>query len=538
MLYWSIRILLCITLFSSSLVLAHANQLNTSSASQSSATVTVFNRPVVVFRAPLLGVPAGERAQRASEVLRRMLASSGSGKVTIQQIPQGVSLMLDGVLAFTMIPEDADPLKQESLEQAAKHAAAALELVVTETKEARDFKILLRAAGFVLAATLAFLLLIWLLHRARKWLTFRLTSFAHTHAERLSVGGESLMNRERLLQLVRRAVTLTYWVLVLFLFYDWLGFALGRFPYTRPWGERLTQYLLDLAARFGGAIVRTVPDLLVALLIFLIAKFIIDLLKTVFERVEQGKLQLAWLDQDTVSPTRRLISAGIWLFALVMAYPYLPGSGTEAFKGLSVLIGLMVSLGASSLVGQAASGLILMYTRTIRAGEYVQISGHQGTVMELGLFTTRIRTGLGEELTLPNALILGNVSRNYSRTVGDGFILETGVTIGYDTPWRQVHAMLIEAAGRTTGVQSEPAPRVFQTALSDYYPEYRLACQVLRSGPTQRAEVLSTLHGNIQDVFNEYGVQIMSPHYLGDPPEAKIVPKEQWYQAPAKKTEP
>lgn len=533
-----ISILLSFGLLLCSPLAACAATSGSQSDTPTTATVTVFNRPVVEFRAPLLGVPVGERAQRASEVLRRMLASSSSsGKVTTQQIPQGISIMLDGVLAFTMVPEDADPLKQESLEQAAKNAATALELVASETREARDLKILLRAASLVVAASLAFLLLVWLLHRARKWLTFRLTSLAHTHAERLSVGGESLMNRERLLQLVRRAVTLIYWALVLFLFYDWLGFTLGRFPYTRPWGERLTQYLLDLAARFGGAIARTIPDLLVAVLIFLIAKFIIDLLKTVFERVEQGKLQLAWLDQDTVSPTRRLISAGIWLFALVMAYPYLPGSGTEAFKGLSVLIGLMVSLGASSLVGQAASGLILMYTRTIRAGEYVQISGHQGTVMELGLFTTRIRTGLGEELTLPNALILSNVSRNYSRTVGDGFILETGVTIGYDTPWRQVHAMLIEAARRTPGVQSDPAPRVFQTALSDYYPEYRLACQVLRTGPTQRAEVLSALHGNIQDVFNEYGVQIMSPHYMGDPPETKIVPKEQWYQAPARKAE-
>ena len=438
-----IRILLCICLFVSSLVAAHAAPPVSPATTQTSATVTVFNRPVVEFRAPLLGVPVGERAQRASEALRRMLASSKSGKVTTQQIPQGISIMLDGILAFTMIPEDADPLKQESLEQAAQNAATALELVVRETREARDLKVLMRAAGFALAATLAFLLLVWLLHRTRKWLTFRLASLAHTHAERLSVGGESLMNRERLLQLVRRAVTLVYWMLVLFLFYDWLGFTLGRFPYTRPWGEQLTQYLLDLMAHFGGAIARTIPDLLVAVLIFLIAKFMIDLLKTVFERVEQGKLEIAWLDRDTVSPTRRLISAGIWLFALVMAYPYLPGSGTEAFKGLSVLIGLMVSLGASSLVGQAASGLILMYTRTIRAGEYVQISGHQGTVMELGLFTTRIRTGLGEELTLPNALILGNVSRNYSRTVGDGFILETGVTIGYDTPRRQDNAMQI-----------------------------------------------------------------------------------------------
>lgn len=535
MLYRSIPILFCLLLLLPSPSALAASQEKP--LLQSSAPVRIFNRTIVTFRAPFLGVPVEERAQRTEETLQRLLADGGAGKVTAQPIPQGMAILLDGVSAFVMTPDDADPLKQESLEQTAQQAVAALQLVVRETGEARNLTKLLKAGGFVLAATLALLVLLRLAYHAKSWLIIRLTHLAHSHAERLSIGGESLMNRERLLQLVRRGVTLFYWFLILMLVYDWLGFALGRFPYTRPWGERLTQYLLDLLLRFGSAVIRSVPDLLAALLIFLIAKFLVELLKTVLERVEQGKLQLAWLDQDTVGPTRRLISAGIWLFALVAAYPYLPGSGTEAFKGLSVLLGLMVSLGASSLVGQAASGLILMYTRTIRAGEYVQISGHQGTVMELGLFTTRIRTGLGEELTLPNALILGNVSRNYSRTVGDGFILETGVTIGYDTPWRQVHAMLIEAAGRTPGVQSEPAPRVFQTALSDYYPEYRLACQVLRSGPTQRAEVLSALHGNIQDVFNEYGVQIMSPHYLSDPVEPKIVPKEQWYQPPAEKPE-
>jgi small-conductance mechanosensitive channel len=194
----------------------------------------------------------------------------------------------------------------------------------------------------------------------------------------------------------------------------------------------------------------------------------------------------------------------------------------------------MFTVGGSSLFGQAASGLILMYSRTIRVGEYVRINDQEGTVTELGTFTTRIRTGLGEELTLPNALVLGTVTKNYSRTVhGRGYIVDTTVTIGYDTPWRQVEAMLTEAALRTPGVLSQPAPRVFQTALSDFYPEYRLVCQAVPSEPRPRAEVLANLHGNIQDVFNEYGVQIMSPHYLGDPDGPKVVPKKDWYAAPA-----
>jgi small-conductance mechanosensitive channel len=194
----------------------------------------------------------------------------------------------------------------------------------------------------------------------------------------------------------------------------------------------------------------------------------------------------------------------------------------------------MISLGASSVVGQAASGLIIMYTRTLRPGEYVQIADSQGTVVEVGLFATRIRTGLGEELTLPNSLIIGNITRNYSRTVqGAGYILDATVTIGYDAPWRQVHAMLTEAARRTNGVLHDPPPQVFQTALSDFYPQYRLVCQAIPAGPSPRAEAMSALHANIQDVFNEYGVQIMSPHYLGDSEKPKVVPRDKWSPAPA-----
>jgi small-conductance mechanosensitive channel len=175
-----------------------------------------------------------------------------------------------------------------------------------------------------------------------------------------------------------------------------------------------------------------------------------------------------------------------------------------------------------------------MYSRTLRTGEYVRIDSHEGTVTELGAFTAKIRTGLGEELTLPNSMVLGTVTKNYSRAViGRGYIVDTTVTIGYDTPWRQVEAMLVEAARRTPGVLEKPMPRVFQTALSDFYPEYRLVCQAVPSEPRPRAEVLNTLHANIQDVFNEHGVQIMSPHYLGDPQDAKIVPRSAWFTPPA-----
>ena len=248
---------------------------------------------------------------------------------------------------------------------------------------------------------------------------------------------------------------------------------------------------------------------------------------------------MEWLDADSARPTRRLVIIAVWIFALAMAYPYIPGSGTEAFKGLSVLLGLMVSIGASGIVGQAASGLILMYTRTFRPGEYVRIGEHEGTIVEMGVFTTRIahrsrRGAHGAELAT-RCPSCPRIIRAPSRA--SGFVLDTTVTIGYDAPWRQVEAMLVEAARRTPGVLSTPAPHVFQTALSDFYVEYRLVCQAVPSDPRPRAEVLSSLHANVQDVFNENGVQIMSPHYLGDPAQAKVVPKARWNEPLAKPQE-
>jgi small-conductance mechanosensitive channel len=344
------------------------------------------------------------------------------------------------------------------------------------------------------------------------------------------------LQTDRMVSLVGFAMRALSWLVATVVAYQWISFLLSQFPYSRPWGEGLRAYLWSVGARLGKGVVGAVPDLVIAVVIFFIARTVIAMLRPFFSRVEmRGNRDHSWLDADTVRPTRRLFNGAVWIFALVMAYPYLPGADSEAFKGMSLLLGVMITIGGSSVFGQAASGLVLMYSRTIRVGEFVRIADHEGTVTELGMFTTRIRTGLGEELTLPNSLVLSMVTKNYSRTVkGQGFVLDTTVTIGYDTPWRQVEAMLVEAAHRTEGVLADPPPRVFQTALSDFYPTYRLVCQAVPGLPQARAEALSALHANIQDVFNDYGVQIMSPHYLGDPATAKIVPREALYSAPAR----
>ncbi len=491
------------------------------------------NRSVVTLRSSLLGETAQARVRRAERVIREALQEGGALAVSIQPIEDSYLILLGEQRAFIVTAKDLLP-EDESVRVVAEQAAANLRLVLTETQQIRSARYLLQALAVSILASVLLVLCCRILFFSRTWLLSRLLPLMRQHAARIKVGHTSLFDVGLLFPIWRRMLDVVCWSLVLLCGYEWLSYVLQQFPYTRPWGEGLDSYLLALISYFMTAIVTSLPGLMIVLVISLLAKGVIALLKTLMARLAQPST-INWLTPETLAPTNRLISLAIWLFAFAMAYPYLPGSGTEAFKGLSVLIGLMVSLGASNVVGQAAAGLILTYSGTIRVGEFVRIAEQEGTVIEVGVFNTRILTGLGETLTIPNTLIATSVTKNYSRIVkGPGYIVDTSVTIGYDTPWRQVEAMLLEACQRTDGIQADPLPQVFQTALADYYPEYRLVAHAVPSEPRSRALLLSLLHANIQDVFNEYGVQIMSPHYIADPADAKLVAKANWYAAPAK----
>jgi len=500
------------------------------------ASVSLFNRQIVEFRAPLLGASPADRATSARERIQRLLDRGTAAEVAVQVIPQGAAVQIDGQLAFVVANEDASPLYGESAPLLAEAAAGALRRVAAETREARDASFLARAALSAVIATAVWLALLGLAFALWRATVRWLAGLAKRHATRLRVGGGMVISRQRVIEIVRRGAAALAYATMLVLTFEWLGYVLGLFPYTRPWSEGLNGYLIGRAIDFLEAVARGMPSLFIAIVIFVFAYLVDRAQRRFFRRVEAGRIEFGSIDHDTAPPTRRLASIAIWLFAAVMAYPYIPGSDTEAFKGLSVLLGIMVSVGASGIVGQAASGFILMYTRTFRTGEYVRIGDREGTMTRIGMFTSTVRTGLGEELTMPNSLVLASVTTNYSRVVpGPGFMLAAKVSIGYDTPWRQVHAMLLQAAQGTGGVLADPPPYVFQTALDDFYVQYRLVCQASPTDPLERAKVVSSLNAAIQDAFNAHGVQIMSPHYMVDPAVAKVVPQARWYAPPARR---
>ena len=496
-------------------------------AARQSAPVVIANRTIIHLRGPIAGYSAEERARGATERIEATLDSDPHAAVSFAESEAGTRVLVGGNLGFIVTKIDIDAQAVETTSLLAKETAKRLERAIAERREQHSLRYLATAAAYAAAATAVYGALMWLLRLGSRRLGGYISVAADERARKLSLGSVQAF--------ASRFVSLLGWLLALTATVWWLAFVLQQFPYTRRWGEDLQVNLLDMARQIVLAILGALPGLAFVVVIFFLARLFIRFARTLFDRVEHGSLELAWMDRDTAGPTRRIFSFVVWVFALAMAYPYLPGAGTEAFKGLSVLIGLMVSLGGASVIGQAFSGLILMYSRIFRRGDYVRIGDNEGTVTEVGMFATRIRTGLGEEISISNAAVLATTTKNYSRAVpGTGYVLDTVVTIGYATPWRQVEAMLKEAARRTDDIARQPEPVVRQTALSDYYVEYRLIAYSPAERPVIRAEILHRLHGHIQDVFNEYGVQIMSPHYMMDPPQPQVVPKDKWFTPPAK----
>jgi len=280
--------------------------------------------------------------------------------------------------------------------------------------------------------------------------------------------------------------------------------------------------------------VTSLPDLMFLVILYLIVRYILKLERMFFTQVSRRRIKLQNFDPDWAMPTFKIVRFLTIAFAVVIAYPYIPGSDSLAFKGVSVFIGVIFSFGSSSFIANVLAGLAMTYRGAFKEGDRVKIDDVLGDVEDIKLMTTRIRTLKNESVVIPNSNILNTNVTNYTVMARDpGLLLHTTVGIGYDTPWRQVEAMLLMAAERTVGLQKDPKPFVLQTLMGDFAVNYEINAFCTDAG--RMVAIKSELHSNIQDVFNEFGVQIMSPAYVADPASAKIVPPENWYVKPASK---
>ncbi|TNF55603.1 MAG: mechanosensitive ion channel [Gammaproteobacteria bacterium] len=499
------------------------------------APLTFWNREIAILRAEIQGISPAERVGRIEDKIAHILEAKPGDKA--QAVPgtlanlTGYWIQIDGVQTFGLVPEDADGMTGETLEDHVARTVAALQEALDARREQRSPALILEGVGLAVVATVLLVVLIWGVARLHARALRRQSLLAPAL---IKSGGLQLAPIFGYVE--RAAIKGTSFGLVAIALYLWLTFIFSRFPFSRPWGDKLAGFFLDMLAHFAEGALHALPGLFTVLVIFVLTRIIVRAVDGFYQTVERGAMSVSWLQADTAKATRRLTVVLIWIFAVTVAYPYIPGSDSEAFKGISVFVGLMVSLGSAGLVNQVMSGLVVAYSRALKAGEFVQLGNTLGTVSEVNILSTKVITPKRETVTVPNAVLVSSPITNYSRLADErGAIVGTKVTIGYDTPWRQVHAMLTLAAQRASLVRQEPAPFVMQRALADFYPEYELIVHVDR--PEQRGLVLSELHAHIQDVFNEYGVQIMSPNFVNQPEQKVWVAKGDWYAAPAEATD-
>jgi small-conductance mechanosensitive channel len=430
-------------------------------------------------------------------------------------------------LMMTVWDEDA---RLEGLTRSARaeQVAQIFNAAVTAYHERRSGGRMLQRLGFAAIGTLVFVGLFLLgrfgYRRIRKLLEERVHG---VHIGRAEVIGEERIRGGAFLLL--RIITI---VLALALFLTYANSLLVLFPATRGVALVLADLILTPLRVLWGGFVGYIPNLIFIVVIAIVTYYALRLLRILAAEIERGSLTLAGFDNDWAWPTYRIAKFFVIAFAVVVAFPYIPGSSSPAFQGVSIFLGVLFSLGSTSAVANVVAGVILTYMRAFRAEDIVQIGDARGRIISTGLLVTRVRTPKNVEVTIPNTLILGGQVTNFSNQAREGkLILHTSVTIGYDAPWRQVHELLRQAAAKTPGLLNDPAPFVLQTSLDDFYVTYQL--NVYTGAPERMLITLSDLHQNIQDLFNEYGVQIMSPNYEADRSAPTVVPKERWYAPPA-----
>lgn len=497
-------------------------------------TVSIWNRPIVELRAGFDDIGPNNRAARIEHRIKQLPDKALLGNVVAKPAQigglKGWLISVDDTVVLGLLPEDVDPESSKTVEQVAKQAASRLESVLRAMAQQKRLPIVLRGVGLALLATVLFGLVLWAIMRLRR----RALEQFIERVERRPKMAFGIDMAPILVGIQRSAIKLTAFAAAAGVLYLWLMFVLVQFPYSRPWGETLREDLIGELGYLGAAALGEMPGLFTVLVIFLVTRIITRAIGNLLRSIEEGAISVGWLEPETVKPTHRVIIGLIWIFALTLAYPYIPGSDTVAFKGISVLLGIMISIGSAGLINQVMSGLTIIYSRTFRVGDYVRAGEHEGTVSHIGVLSCKITNRKREEITIPNAVLIGQTVTNYSRLTPN-VVATTAVTIGYDVPWRQVHALLMLAAERTLGICQEPRPFVLQPTLADFYVEYQLIVYIERI--EERVFVLSDLHAHIQDMFNEFGVQIMSPHFVSQPEGAIVVPKSKWHTPPATEKE-
>ncbi len=482
-------------------------------AAEPGAPVTLGNRTLFRVQERVYSFSPEDRASAIGERLTRLAQDPffSPSQLHLEEGDSTTDIVGQDRILMSVTERDAARVGRPRV-QVAQEYLVLFQQAIQGYKSAYGWRTLAREIGYTLLVTLALYLILRLLGKLFRKLRRVIAGWRETRIRSLRIQKVELLTAEQITRMLLALLKLSRGVVTLLLLYVYLSVTFSFFPQTRAWADILVGYAMRPVVATITAIVKYLPDLFTTVVILIASYYLMRFVHLVFREIERGRIVVGGFYPEWADPTYRIVRLLIAAMTLVVVFPYLPGSASPAFRGVSIFLGVLVSLGSTSAIANMVAGVILTYMRPFHIGDRVRIAETVGDVMEKTLLVTRVRTIKNEEIAIANAMVLGSHIVNYSMFNKEtGLILHTAVTIGYNAPWRQIHQLLIDAAVHTEGVLQQPPPFVLQTDLQDFYVRYEI--NAYTDEPNRMATIYSQLHQNIQDAFYQAGVEIMSPHY-------------------------
>lgn len=431
--------------------------------------------------------------------------------ITVISIENTVDIIYGETILMSISDNDAK-WQNTTKEELAKNYSEIIKQDLRKGKEDGTLLRVISRVGLLILVILAITLLFWLINKGFKKVNNYIEVNKGRWLKNLSYKDYTILTAEQEYKAIVFLLKPIRWLIYGLILYTALPAIFSIFPFTRSWADTLFGLLWRPLKGILISIWEYLPNLFSIIVIYLVMKYVIKFVKYLFSEIEAEKLKISWFHPDWAKTTYSILRFLLYAFMFILIFPYLPGSDSEIFKGVSVFLGVLVSFGSSTAIANMVSGLVITYMRPFKIGDRIKIGDVFGDVEEKTLLVIRIKTPKNEIITIPNSALLSGNTINYSsETVNDGLILHTTVTIGYDVPWKKMHEILIEAARRTKFLLKTPKPFVLQTSLDDFYVSYQI--NAYTKEVKRQSAIYSCLHQNIQDVCFEEGVEIMSPHY-------------------------
>ncbi|MEA4974921.1 MAG: mechanosensitive ion channel family protein [Paludibacter sp.] len=478
--------------------------------------VVFYTDTLFFINSRLASLTAEERAEKISARLEKIFDENtySTNKIITSQNGSYVDIICGETIIMSVSENDALSKGVGSMELAEEYIQQ-IQTAINKAKKDRSFVTIIIRIGLVLLVLAGIWLMIFLIKKGHLFVVDKITINKNKWLRNLSYKDYTFLTAEQELSVVFWLLKVLKWAVIIILIYLLLPMIFSIFPFSRGWAATLFGFVWGPFKAMMLSVWNYLPELFAIIVIYVIFKYLIRFVKYVFTEIESGKLVISGFHADWALPTFSIIKFLMYAFMFVLIFPYLPGSNSPIFQGVSVFLGLLVSLGSSSAIGNMVAGLVITYMRPFKIGDRIKIGDVTGNVIEKTLLVTRLRTIKNEEITIPNSAVLSGNTTNYSAMAKEeGLIIHTTVTIGYDVHWKAMHEALLEAASRTTNLMKSKKPFVLQTSLDDFYVSYQL--NVYTNESNALASIYSELHQHILDVCAAKGIEIMSPHYRAE----------------------